>query len=229
VHVLQLGSVVLPDWHPRADEAMCPIQACVVEHPDGLILFDTGVADDHALINELYRPTVVPVVDALHRAGLDERDVVAIVNSHLHFDHCGQNRAFPTTPVWVQRAEYELVDTPGFTVSEWARLPPGRLRLVDGDADLADGVRVVATPGHTPGHHSLVVDDGRRVVLGGQCCYRCSEFAEVRPTLTDAHGESWYASAQASIERLHALYPDVVHLSHDPTIWKRPSCWRRPS
>ncbi len=224
VEVLQLGSVRLPAWHPRAATARCRIQAFAVPHPDGVILFDTGVADDHPLINEWYEPTVISVIDALARAGIDERDVTAIVNSHLHFDHCGQNRLFPSVPVYVQRSEHELIESPGFTIPDWARVASDRLRLVDGDEVLAEGVRVVATPGHTPGHQSLVVDDGEVVtVVAGQCCYNCAEFAAVDPAVTDLHDESWLMSARASIERLQSFEPDVVHLAHDPTVYRRPT------
>lgn len=223
VAVLQLGVVRLPDWHPRAADGTCVIQAYAVRHPDGVILFDTGVGDDHPMINELFDPTVVPVIDALGAAGIDERDVTAIVNSHLHFDHCGQNHRFPTVPVYAQHAEYELVETPMFTVPEWARVTPDRLRLIDGDADLADGVRLLATPGHTPGHQSLVVDDGEQTtVIAGQCCYTCVEFAANEPAVADVHDESWLDAARDSITHLQSFGAAMVHLSHDPNVIRRP-------
>jgi len=224
VHVLDLGLVQLPDRHPRAAEGTCPIQSVAIGHPDGVILFDTGVADDHPLINDVYEPTVVPIADALAAVGIDERDVVAIVNSHLHFDHCGQNRSFPSVPVWAQRHEYDLIDVPYFTVPDWACVAESRLRLIAGDERLADGVRIVATPGHTPGHQSVVIDDGERVtVLGGQCCYDCSEFAAVEPVVDDLHEPNAMGDALASIQRLQSFDPDVVHLSHDRSIWRRRS------
>lgn len=222
VHMLDLGFVQLPDWHPRAVDGTCPIQAVAIGHPDGVILFDTGVADDHPLINDVYEPTVVPIADALAGVYIDERDVVAIVNSHLHFDHCGQNRSFPSVPVWAQRPEYDLIDVPFFTVPDWAHVAEPRLRLIDGDERLADGVRIIATPGHTPGHQSIVVDDGERVtVLGGQCCYDCSEFEAVEPVVDDLHEPNAMGDAVASIQRLRSFDPDVVHLSHDRSIWRR--------
>lgn len=223
VEVLQLGSVVLPDWHPRAGDGSCLIQGYAVRHPDGVILFDTGVGGDHPLINQLYSPTVVPLIEALNEVGIDERDVMAIVNSHLHFDHCGQNRALPSVPVWVQQAEYELVDAPHFTVAEWAEVDVGRRRVIDGDVEVASGVRIIAAPGHTPGHQVLVIDNDTTVVLAGQCCYTCAEFEASDPAPEDAHDENWTAAAERSIERLHALRPDVVHFSHDPNVLRRTS------
>lgn len=217
VLVLHLGEVQLPDWHPRAPDGTCVIQGAVVRHPEGVILYDTGVAGDHPLIENLYSPTVVPLIAALHGVGIDERDVIAIVNSHLHFDHCGQNRVFPNVPVWVQQAEYDLIDTPRFTISEWAQIDVDRRRTIDGDAEIADGVSIIATPGHTPGHQALVVTDAETTtVLAGQCCYTCTEFEAMAPAPEDCHDDTWHETAQESIERLHDLRPDVVHLSHDP-------------
>ena len=223
VDVLRLGAVILPDWHPRSADVTCPIQGWAIRHPDGVVVFDTGVGAGNELIDELYRPDVIGVVDALNGLGIDERDVVAIVNSHLHFDHCGQNPALPWAPVWVQRAEAALVDEPHFTVPEWARVSPGRQRSIDGDTQLAPGLEIVATPGHTPGHQSLLIHDGTDVVvLGGQCCYTCAEFDRGTLASTDVHDESWLESGLESLRRLRSLAPAAVHLSHDPAVW-RPS------
>jgi glyoxylase-like metal-dependent hydrolase (beta-lactamase superfamily II) len=222
VEPIELGEVHLPDWHPRIDDVVAIMRGFVVRHPDGVILFDTGSGDDHDVLNELYTPRVVPIVDALNTVGVDERDVVAIVNSHLHFDHCGQNRALPSVPVWVQATEYEMVETPRFTIAEWARLPEERRRMIDGDDDIAEGVRIIATPGHTPGHQSLMVDDEHgRTVIAGQCCYTCAEYIESELTLGDAHDESWFDTAADSLARVHLLSPDIAHFSHDRTVFRR--------
>lgn len=219
---LDLGTVDLPDWHPRAADKTCLIQGYAIRHPDGVILFDTGTGDDHDLLNEMYCPAITPIVKALNDAGIDERDVEAIVNSHLHFDHCGQNRFLPWAPVWAQSAEYEMVDAPRYTISEWATTPTERLRLIGGDADLVEGVRILSTPGHTPGHQSLLVRaDGVTTVIGGQCCYTCAEFAAGSPVVEDVHDESWLEQGRTSIERLKSFDPDVVHLSHDPRAVRR--------
>lgn len=222
VEPIELGEVQLPASHPRAGDGAAILRGFTVRHPDGVILFDTGAAGDHELLNELYRPTVVPIVDALHAAGVDERDVVAIVNSHLHFDHCGQNRLLPSAAVWVQAAEYEMVEVPRFTIPEWARIADDRRRIVDGDADLADGVRILATPGHTPGHQSLLVDDDAgRTIIAAQCCYTCAEYAAGEPDPGDAHDDDWLETGRASLARLHELDPDVVHFSHDRATQRR--------
>ncbi len=223
VERLRLGTVQLPDWHPRAAEATCTIDGFVIRHPDGPILVDTGVGDDNEILNEIYQPTVVPVVEALNAVGIDERDLAAVVNTHLHFDHCGQNRAFPTVPVYVQAAELAAIKLPGFTIAEWASVPTDQVRIVDGDADLAEGVRLVATPGHTPGHQSVVVDgDGTGpTIIVGQCCYTCAEFESGTLLDADMHDESYLDVGAESLNRLRSLRPSAAFFSHDRTPLSR--------
>ncbi len=220
---LPLGHVTLPPSHPRADEpghpAVCPIQCFAVDHPDGVILIDTGPRAGHPLIDELYAPQVVTVVDALNSAGLDERDVTALVNTHLHFDHCGQNHLFPDVPVWLSAAEVGAASEPYYTVPEWAEVATGRLRISTDGEELAPGVRILHTPGHTPGHQSVaLVGDGGLELVVGQACYDCAEFIIGEPAETDMHGEHWWQIGQESLTRLRALEPRRAHFSHDPTV-----------
>ncbi len=220
IRTLILGSVQLPAFHPRAAEGSCVIQGFVVTHPDGAVVVDTGVATDHDLLNEMYRPTATPLVDALNSVGVDERDVVAIVNTHLHFDHCGQNRMLPSVPVYVQAAELEAARLPMFTIPEWAEIADERRRVIDGDAEIAPGVSVVATPGHTPGHQSVVVrNDDRVEVIVGQCCYTCGEFTDGTVLPEDMHDTSLLARGMASLDRLRRLNPAAAYFSHDTTVF----------
>jgi glyoxylase-like metal-dependent hydrolase (beta-lactamase superfamily II) len=216
---LELAELVLPEWHPRAAEGVCVVLGYVVHHPDGPVVVDTGVGTGNDLIEDLYRPTVHDLVARLAGVGVDERDVVAVVCSHLHFDHCGQNAAL-TAPVHVQAAERTAAAAPGFTVPAWAELPDGRWRVADGDADLAEGLRVVATPGHTPGHQSVVVRGGDdTVVLVGQCAYTAAEFSSVTVAEGDAHDASWHPTAVESLRRLRDLRPTRAVFSHDRRDW----------
>ena len=216
---LELAELALPEWHPRAADGSCAVLGYVVHHPDGPVLFDTGVGHGNELIDDLYHPTVHDLVDRLAEVGVDERDVVAIVCSHLHFDHCGQNAAL-AAPVHVQAAERVVAAEPGFTIPEWATLPDERWRVVDGDTELADGLRLVATPGHTPGHQSVVVAGGADVVvLGGQCTYTAAEFASGTVAEADVHEPSWHPTALDSLHRLRALRPTRALFSHDRTEW----------
>lgn len=221
--VLDLGRVTLPDWHPlAATDGFAIIRGFAIGHPDGVFLFDTGVADDHELLNEMYQPTVVPIVNAVNDAGFDERDIVGIVNSHLHFDHCGQNRFLPGVPVFAQRPEMEAVEIPRYTIPEWARIDDDRRRLLDGDEEIAAGIHVLSTPGHTPGHQSVMIDDGAdgRTLLVGQACYTCAQFSAGEVLDNNVHDDSWMPTALESLERLRSLHAQTAHFSHDATVYR---------
>lgn len=209
----------VPEWHPaHATFEPFPVHAWLVRHPDGPILVDAGVGVGSALIDEWYEPAVTPLEDALGAVGVDIRDVAAVVLSHLHFDHCGQRSAV-AAPVFVQAAEHEASQAPGYTVPEWASIPDDHLRLVHGDETIADGVRLLATPGHTPGHQSVVVEtDAGRVVLAAQCALLAAELRSGEPATSNVQDPTWVDAARESLHRVRSLAPVECHLSHDPTV-----------
>lgn len=220
---LDLGSVHLPDWHPRAGDGTCLIQAFVIDHPDGLILVDSGVGFGNEVIDQLYRPATVSIIDALNESGFDERDVETIILTHLHFDHCGQHAALPSATVHVQATEVAAAKVELYTVGEWAHIAPERCRIVDGDAQIATDVSVVATPGHTPGHQSVAITSapGRTEVIVGQCCYDADEFAAGYVADSDLHEPHFAKVGAESLARLRTFEPAVAYFSHDPRPYTR--------
>jgi N-acyl homoserine lactone hydrolase len=143
----------------------------VIEHPAGRVLVDTGMIDS------------TPELDAQwgvrFDAGKIPRDIVCVINTHLHFDHCGGNRLFAGVPIHVQRAEREAAREPGYAIPEWAEFEGATYVEHDGEAEVAAGVRVVPTPGHTPGHQSVLVDtDEGLVVVAGDVGYTWKQFDE---------------------------------------------------
>jgi len=218
---LALATVQLPNSHPRAGDGTCEVYAYVLHHPDGAVLVDTGVGTGNVWIDRLYAPTVLDVVEALGAAGIDERDVAAVVNTHLHFDHCGQNHRFSGTPVYIQQAELDAARDPMFTVAEWAAIPRPDRRIVDGDLVVADGLRLIATPGHTPGHQSVVLESAEGcLVIAGQCAYCCDEFATGVAPVSDMHDAGWHETGLRSLGRLRALDPGAVYFSHDAATFR---------
>lgn len=141
-----------------------------IDHPDGLVLVDTGMIDTHPLIaDEDWRPHPLPpeIVDR----------VKVVIHTHLHFDHCGGNRLFPGIPLHVQRRELELArgDEP-YTVPEWVDFPGATYVEHDGAAEILPGIRVVPAPGHSDGHQVVVVEtDEGLVVLGGDVAHSFDE------------------------------------------------------
>ena len=144
----------------------------VIEHPGGRILVDTGMIDSTPELDEEWHPTIYP--ERIPREG-----VVAVVNTHLHFDHCGGNRLFAGSgvPIYVQRAEREAAREPDYTIPDWVEFAGARYVELGGGAEIVPGVRVLPTPGHTAGHQSVLVDteDGL-VVVAGDVAHRWEDF-----------------------------------------------------
>ena len=116
-------------------------------------------------MRDYYQPHRRPVREALSEAGVDPADISAIVNCHMHWDHAGGNYEFPGIPIYVQEAELEAAREVDFTLPEYTfDFPDARLRPIDGEHELLPGVRIVPTPGHTPGHQSLLIEADRRHV-----------------------------------------------------------------
>ena len=204
---LHLADVTYPVQHPLAGQTGV-VLAFAIRHPAGIVLVDTGVGAGNDWVDESYRPVRRDIRDALTAADLEPEDVRAIVNTHLHFDHCGQNRAFPGVPVVTQRRELDAAREPGHTIGEWVDVPGVAHAPVDGDGEIADGVSVLATPGHTVGHQSVTVRTGDGLVLiVGQAAQDARSFAT---------GE-----ADASVRRLRELNADRIHFSHDRAVLRR--------
>jgi N-acyl homoserine lactone hydrolase len=162
-----------------------PVGAFLIEHPDGVAVFDTGMHADleHSKARmrstaELFEVELTgadSVVGQLAERGLAPEDVDLAVVSHLHFDHCGGLAQLPDARIVVQKAEWEaafqgpLVDFGVFNPDDFD-LGHDR-QVLDGGHDLFGdaSVVVVPTPGHTAGHQSLLVEG--RLLLTGDACY----------------------------------------------------------
>ena len=219
---LDLARVELPVDHPAAELGRSiAVHGFLIDHPDGAILVDSGVGYGNVFIDDLYQPRRVELGGLLTQLGIDLAEVVAVVNSHLHFDHCGQNPALfgSATIFYAQAAEIANVEAdPFYTDAAWALAPHAQRRTIQGDEPIAEGVTILATPGHTAGHQSVVVEAaGRRVVIGAQVVWRAEELAsEVASRANVDPVPELQSAAVKSIRRVKALEPDVVHLSHCP-------------
>jgi len=216
---LDLATVTLPDWHPEAARApVCDVFGYAIDHPDGVILFDTGVGAGNELIDELYDPNLVALEVALAVHGLATASVIAVVNSHLHFDHCGQNPTFFHTdvPFFIGNNEITAVESDElYTIREWALAPTAQRELLDDDRTIADGVTVLAAPGHTGGHQALLIEaDDSRVVVAGQAVWDRQEFIDEIATESNVAADELRPVAVDTIKRLKALRPNRVVFAH---------------
>jgi N-acyl homoserine lactone hydrolase len=198
-----------------------PVHGFVIKHPRaGAILVDTGVGWPTELVQE-WKVVNHHAADALAEHDLSPADVRIVINSHLHFDHCGQNAVFKHAPFYVQRTELDRARREKSKTSEWFDFAGARFELVDGDAQIADGVRVVATPGHTVGHQSVIVetDDGGAMMIGD-----AAYTADIYRDADKADLSSWSgqyddrAAWSESLHKLHDMRPQAVHFCHDTRV-----------
>jgi N-acyl homoserine lactone hydrolase len=214
-----LGEFRFASEEPYAGEVGVVI-AYAIRHPAGVLLFDTGFGFGNAELDAYYQVRARPVAAALADAGIAITEVGTVVNCHLHVDHAGQNGNFIGVPIYVQAAEWEIAHTTDHTLLEWIDVPGADYRMIHGDHDLFEGIRIVGTPGHTPGHQSLVVDTPDGVhVLAGQAVYSPGEWAGT-PGAREGRTRAWDRDAyDRSIERLRALHPVKVWFGHDGVPW----------
>jgi len=207
---LHVSEVTYPTGHPLAGQTGS-VLAFAIRRPDGIVLVDTGVGFGNDWIDANYQPRSRPIREALKAAALDADLVRVVVNTHLHFDHSGQNAAFPGVPIVVQQAEWDVAWDEGYTITEWLDFEGARYERVRGDVEIAPGIRLLATPGHTPGHQSVIVDtDEGLVLVVGQAAQDARAFAG---------GE-----ADASLQKLRGLNAVRIHFSHDRAVLnKRPA------
>lgn len=220
---------------PERDELVyCPVWSALLRTPEGLILFDTGLHPVHVERPDAtfgQSPTMVvtmetddAVVARLASAGVKPDDIAVVVNSHLHFDHAGNNRAFPNATFVVQAEHLAFAKgKPNFPAIYWDD-PALRYMPASGRARVAAGIEVVPTPGHAPGHQSLVVDlaETGRVVLCGDAAFTRAnlERGEI-PGQDPAAGKESLALIRSLVrDDLERAFP-----SHDPTTF-RPGTYR---
>lgn len=154
---------------PSGKAATFAVPCFVIRHPKGTLLWDTGLDEAiHEHKDGVKNPIATEFVDRSLREQLAAlsvapADVTFVGFSHLHLDHAGNANAFTSSTWLVGRKELESAlakPTPGgVETGRFSAYKSAKIEPLDGDKDVfADGtVQIVQTPGHTPGHQSLVV------------------------------------------------------------------------
>ncbi len=161
---------------------------------------------------------------ALAAAGAQPEHITTVILTHLHYDHAGNNRLFPNARFFVQREElrYALAPT-RFDASAYFAPSLGvtpdylgtKFELLDGDAEICSGVRAIRTPGHTPGHQSVIVDTagGRYCIAGDAVMWHENVERMIPPGVLTSVIE-----CMASLERIKKE-ADHVLPSHEPALF----------
>jgi N-acyl homoserine lactone hydrolase len=152
-----------------------PIVAWYIRIADEEVLVDTGISSQDIkryLFGNPYEE-VQSIEEALAVRGSDPRRIKSIIQTHLHYDHCGNNRLFPNAKVVVQAKELEFARNP-HPVFRGSYNPSffesSDFEIIEGEKEIAPGVRVIPVPGHSPGAQAVLVDLGNQTVaLTGFC------------------------------------------------------------
>ena len=195
-----------------------PVHGFVVTHPGGAVLVDTGCGGPDEWLND-WRVVNRSVADALAELDMTPADVGLVINTHLHFDHCGQNAVFSHAACHVQRTELDRAKREARELYDWFGFMDARWELLDGDTEILPGLSVVTTPGHTVGHQCVVVSsaDGQDLLVG-DAAYTPRQFAGPPdadlPPGQAADPVAW----RGSLGRIKSLAPARVHFCHHTDV-----------
>jgi 4-pyridoxolactonase len=180
VYLLDGGTLVIDGYHlywnaGPGGPVRFPCYSVLIDHPEGKFLFDSGYDLDHVnkvLPFELPQQTQDQTIPGqLKLVGVSPSEITHVVNSHYHFDHVGGNKFCGSATVLAHEKElaashhHQPFERLGYSDLSFDEIGP-RYELLSGDAEIASGVRVFETPGHTAGHMSLMVElGGRRPML----------------------------------------------------------------
>lgn len=241
------------DWiGPFVDERGGPtasIHTLAIEVDDRRILIDTCVGNDkQRLPMAIWHMRQGPFLDDLGEVGFAPDTIDTVVCTHLHTDHVGWNTqllddrwvpTFTNARTLVAREEWEhwrSAHEPGMTETLADSVQPmfdaGLVDLVDTDHTVADGVRLVPTPGHTPGHVAVHIESrGESAVVTGDLVHHPAQFRHLDWfDIADTDHEQAQATRRAFAETYgdtptlvigtHFAGPTAGHLVRDGDAWR---------
>jgi len=165
------------EFFSRDGRAWLPIGCFLIRTGSRVVLVDAGMGP--ALRDDGDRRLLVggQLLVGLRAVGVTPADIDTVICTHLHADHCGWlfdpagRPTFPQAELWFGAGDWRhFVADPSVWMFDHIRYglqnaDPGRLHLVGADTTIVPGVDVIMTPGHTPGHLSVIVSSGRHRAL----------------------------------------------------------------
>ena len=202
------------------------------------ILVETGIGNkfDEKFkdIYNIQHPTTL--MGGLDELGLKPEDIHIVINTHLHFDHCGWNTrrldgktvaTFPRARYFIQRGEWQQALNPtererASYVEEFFMPAQAQTEFVEGDAEIVPGIRVEVVPGHTRNLQCV------RIESGSECAYFISDVVPTTAHLPYPWIMSFDLYPMETLASKKRLLPELVQkhavvvLPHDPNMpWVR--------
>lgn len=215
-----------------------PVTGAFIEMADGEhMVFDTGMMP-HDGTHECgtsaprFREMIArygredDIRERLAELGRTPQDVKIVINSHFHWDHAGGNHLFAHARFLVQSSEFRFAHQPdGFIARPYERayFDCGiDYELLRGDTLIKPGVAALATPGHTPGHQSLMLrlPSGGVMIMTGDAVF-CP--ANLDPDLPpgNAHTTELAITSIARLRLLAEFLGGELVICHDPGFWQK--------
>lgn len=230
----------LINLHRESPYVKIPLYAWAIEHDEGVIVVDTGdIPSDRTNWLVQFKRDIKPdelIEPQLARLGIRVKDVSKVIITHIHSDHADGAAPFLKTPMWVSQREYDsfhsiptrlinrlALDAPkGFDPRPFNFLPE-RVGSFEYSFPLTKDGSIIAvpTPGHTPGHLSVIaIENGISYFIGGDVTY--DQAALIKQ---DFQGPSESPAEQpatlARVLEYTQTYPTVYLPSHDPEAGNR--------
>jgi N-acyl homoserine lactone hydrolase len=211
----------------------------LIQHGDRYMLWDLGLGEELAarpaqMVRKYQVALVVSLRQQLAMLSLTPEKIDYVAVSHSHFDHVGQLPAFPHATLLIGKGDWDALPTGRPEIAErfkpWSEGGAPKI-LVEGDKDVfGDGTVVMfATPGHTPGHHSLLVTlkNAGPVMLSGDLYDTQQQYHDA----TVLPGNADPAATRASIKRFNEMAASLhamVVITHDPADMSKMPLFPQP-
>lgn len=201
--------------------------ACYIWYIEGLepkTLIDAGAQGEHFTNPEFPMTTRISLEDGLAQVGLKPEEIANIIVTHLHFDHIALSDRFKNATFIVQKKELEFARDPHIfnSVDYNPKLFEGlNFKVVDGDTELSPGIKLLFTPGHSPGGQSVQIETERGKAIVTGFCSQMSTFTQT-PAMKEKGLEvaacglhTDCREAYDSVLRVKKL-ADIIIPCHDP-------------
>ncbi len=243
LRAINLGTTVLDDkskftyFQHFGEKLKFPFIAWLIEGNGRRIVVDSGPGDPtwaKANLNiDLQAGPQGNFVESLAHLGVESASVEWVICTHLHWDHCFNHCFMPNATFVVQRAELvHAVDPIPCQTSIYGWGMKGgapftkvqeKYKTVKGDAEIAPGIQLISTPGHTPGSQGVLVDTGDGpVLLAGDTIPLYENWETKTPSGIHVDLESYYDT----FERIKSLHVSVIVPGHDLAVLTQERFWQ---